>query len=213
LSKTWCDNVQDDLREMSRTGLEVYDSDIMYILAKNELIWHGALTYPKVFKWLKQFDVASLPHAKKLLSHFLHYADSSVQTMYRLLYERVLKPAVIGALIQRGTADSISGALNLFYEKIDKMLFVPMTAVGKSGPVALYSFLKVNGIRKGDRKDITRLQKTGTNGAVGIVFVDDFIGTGKQVIDECWPQIQRVRGLTKLEFLYYVAPIGLDSGL
>ena len=194
--------------------LDVTDPTIIQIMTKNQLQWGSCLDYPEIRTWLSQFETSEVEHAKKLLFHYVYYGTSAVKEMYRLLYRKVLVPALVHSLLKRGEAASVREGVDAVPKVLAQFLFVAMTPVGKSGPMALYDFMRVNGLRrKGSRKDIDRLERTGASGAKGIVFVDDFIGTGDQVVDTCWPRIKRVKGIGDPGFLCYLAPIGVLSGI
>lgn len=153
--------------------------------------------------WLRQFDREHIMIALKLLENVDYYDQGRVINGTRQMYIQL---------------SSLEG------RDLNKFLFATFTPPGKSGDELLSKYRLANNMRgsKYDRSfihlsDFTKFfKKVPDEMAVavrklqGVVFVDDFVGTGNQAI-KCWNTIEGF--LTEVDKVYLSVLAGYDEGV
>lgn len=155
-------------------------------------LFNGEVTASEIDHWLQQFETSEQIYIQKLLSHFTYYDSNSVRRAVSSLHKKIL---------------SKSGF------PVEKIWFIPVGYVTKSGSVIAYYYRSVNGLEEGkfiSSKDISRILD---KREVCIVFIDDYIGTGHQA-RQVWEYVLKpyVQLFSNSKF-YYCTLAGTREGI
>lgn len=109
--------------------------------------------------WLQQFEICEQKYINKLLDHFTYYNSNMVRDVVKMLHNKIVTN---------------------FNIDVDNIWFVPVGYVTKSGCVIAYYYRSVNELKEErfiSSNDINRIINKSN---IGVVFIDDYIGTGHQ---------------------------------
>jgi len=149
----------------------------------------GAITIEQYKEWLEQFLPEEKPLIEKIVSAFRYYSISKVYKLLGNLHEQIL------------------AILNLPLEKI---WFVPVGWVAKSGSAIAYFYRKQNNIPNDRFLPYSALADTIIPYGDAIVFLDDFIGSGHQAV-QVWNNIPKF--LRSSRNVVFSTIIGLHEGI
>lgn len=113
----------------------------------------------EIDNWLKQFEICEQGYINKLLNNFIYYNSNMVRDVVKKLHNKIV---------------------NDFVLDVDDIWYVPVGYVTKSGSVIAYYYRSVNELKEEkfiSSNDINRILNKSN---IGVVFIDDYIGTGHQ---------------------------------
>ena len=144
----------------------------------------GDINDNAILAWFEQFDKEDRPVIMKLLSAFKYFSSNKVSDLAKSLYE------------------TISEALEVVDP--ERLWFIPVGYVAKSGSIIAYYFRTQNNLPQ-DRfvapVDISSLPLA--QGEV-VVFLDDFVGSGKQACQVWQSVVLPVKDSSECQFAYAV---------
>lgn len=150
----------------------------------------------EIEKWVSQFrEDKERIYALKLLNHFRYYDDEATIDLYSQTHK------------------------NLLFEfdenpKINEFLFVPAGGASSSGASCTYYYRIYNNIHETQTKNPDKLDELKSNTYKYIVFIDDFIGTGKQANKFFKESVDfeklKAQGI---ERFYFLTLTGFDEGI
>ena len=141
-------------------------------------------------RWLNQFEKDEIPLIEKLVRNMHYFSLKRTELHVKSLYNLVV--ATLG--------------------NIERVLFIPVGYVVKSGSVVAYSFKKLNQIRENKFIPYTDLTADNLKGVEYLVFIDDFIGTGNQCI-EVWRDLTtRLKNFGLAPGLIYSTLVCTENG-
>jgi hypothetical protein len=150
----------------------------------------GDITEEEYRKWLSQFQPGDQPFAEKLAAAFRYYSLRRMNAVLRRLYTLILQGVGVPE---------------------DRLRFIPVGYVAKSGSVIAYFFRKQNKLKE-DRflasNDVAVFER---DPSLVPVLIDDFIGSGhqsRQVIAELRRAAPHFAGR-----VVFAAAVGLESGI
>lgn len=149
----------------------------------------GAITIEQFNQWLEQFLPEEKPFIEKIVSAFRYYSVNKIYKLLESLHEQILT------------------ILNL---PLDKIWFVPVGYVAKSGSAIAYFYRKQNKIPDDRFLPYSALTDTIIPYGDAIVFLDDFIGSGDQAI-QVWNNIPKF--LPSSRNIVFSTIIGLHEGI
>ncbi len=119
----------------------------------------GDVSDEAIIRWLNQFKLDERPIIEKLLANFRYYSFKKVNSLLRVLH---------------------AGVQNALQLPSEKVWFVPVGYVSKSGAAVAYFYRKQNNVpqhRFISTRDMLSVQLPNET---AVVFLDDFIGSGHQ---------------------------------
>ncbi|MFC1724053.1 hypothetical protein ACFL4T_00395 [candidate division KSB1 bacterium] len=159
---------------------------------KIQSLFDGDVKKETVVSWLNQFEEEERPIINKLLTHFKYYSPKKVDKLVHVLH------------------NNITNFLGMTSEKIR---FVPVGYVAKSGGVVAYFYKNRNNLKASQfisTEDFRNL-KTGKDSA--IVFIDDFIGSGHQAAALWREIIAPIVSHEKQSNIIFAALVGYENGI
>jgi len=151
----------------------------------------GDISNEAILAWLEQFDLEDRPVIIKLLSAFKYYSSKKVPDLVKKLYAEITSELATPQ---------------------EKLWFVPVGYVAKSGSIIAYYFRTHNNlpqdrfIAPGDIKSIP-LAKDEV-----VVFLDDYVGSGNQASQVWQNVVVPVKESSECRFAYAVL-VGSQHGL
>ena len=134
-------------------------------------------TRETLLDWLRRFDPAHLPIAHKILDEVIIVSELEIQEGYRRALEE------------------LDGWSRVARERRGRWFFVGVGGAGESGPAMVRLFREANGLTRRDWQDyfVTPLDlpRLGLSAFDSVVFIDDFAGTGQQMVGY-WPIIEEL---------------------
>jgi DisA bacterial checkpoint controller nucleotide-binding. len=153
-------------------------------------IFDGDISQDEFDRWLSQFPPSDQLLAEDLTRHFRYYSLKRMNEALRRLYGQVVEAAGVPE---------------------DRLRFIPVGYVAKSGSVIAYYFRKQNQLKE-DRflssNDVAVLEQ---DASLVPVLIDDFIGSGhqsRQVVNELHAAAPSFDGK-----VLFAAIVGLASGI
>ncbi len=131
-------------------------------------IFDNSIEEAEFDKWLSQFAKEDILTILKLVENVKYFSLKRTEKAIEKLYKEVLS-------ITKTT---------------EKVLFIPVGYVVKSGSIVAYTFRKQNQIPESKFRPYTDLNENSLNSIEHLVFIDDFIGTGHQCC-EVWRDLSR----------------------
>ncbi|WP_295707516.1 hypothetical protein [uncultured Brevundimonas sp.] len=130
-----------------------------------------------LISWLKQFDEKHQTIAHRVLDSVILLSEDDIMQGYK------------------GTLDSLPGWSKKSDERVGRWFFVGMGDAGESGQAMLRLFREANGLTADRWQNLyvmpRELPALALKAADSIVFVDDFAGSGKQMVNY-WPIIEEL---------------------
>lgn len=130
-----------------------------------------------LIKWLERFDHADLQTAHKLLDAVIIVSELEIHEGYR------------------EALDNLPGWSKLAAQRQGRWYFVGAGSAGESGPAMLRMFREANGLQHDDWQPlfvtVKELPALNLSAYDHVVFVDDFAGTGTQIVSY-WPLMQEL---------------------
>lgn len=120
----------------------------------------GEVSPAAVERWLAQFPPAHVSHMERLLRHFRYYSVNRVRQAQAVLHRTLASE--LGASIQSA-------------------VFVPIGYLTSGGASATYLYCSDNGVSLDRLVTRDALRSLGLSGVSAIVFLEDYIGTGRQI--------------------------------
>ena len=155
-------------------------------------LFNGEVTETEIDHWLQQFEASEQVFIQKLLSHFTYYDTISVRRAVSSLHNKVL--------IQSGFP-------------VEKIWFIPVGYVTKSGSVIAYFYRSVNGLAEGKFISSNDILRIIDKREVCLVFIDDYIGTGHQA-RQVWDYVLKPHTqLFSNSKFYYCTLAGTKEGI
>lgn len=128
----------------------------------------GGMTQHRLMNWLRQFQAAHRSLALKLAQSIQYYSTHSIDAQLRALGKTV---------VRRIKQEAVP---------FSSVFYVPVGRAAESGQDIAWRYRNVNGMKHRERQFIHLLelpQHLFKHKRPMVVFLDDFIGTGKQVRD------------------------------
>ncbi len=151
----------------------------------------GDISNEAILAWLEQFDLEDRPVILKLLSAFKYYSSRKVPVLVKNLYAAITSKLATPQ---------------------EKLWFVPVGYVAKSGSIIAYYFRTHNNLPQGrfiTPSDIKSLPLA--KGDV-VVFLDDYVGSGNQACQVWQNVVAPVKESSECRFAYAVL-VGSQNGL
>lgn len=127
----------------------------------------GDIDNETITSWLDQFKPEEHTLIKKLLSNFRYYSYRKVNCLLRTLHLKIQETLHLST---------------------DKIWYVPVGYVAKSGSAVAYFFKKQNNVPQNRFISLRDLKSVHLTKETAVVFLDDFIGSGHQAI-QVWKTI------------------------
>jgi len=155
-----------------------------------ERVFDGDVTRDDYERWLAQFPPSDRPFAQKLVQAFRYYSLRRMNAVLRQLYLQVVERAGVPE---------------------DRLRFIPVGYVAKSGSVIAYYFRKQNKLKEDRFLSSNHVGILESNAGLVPVLIDDFIGSGHQslqVVTELRAAAPTFEGK-----VVFAAVVGLQPGL
>lgn len=143
------------------------------------------------FNWLSQFDDSDIYTALQILMHITYINPSDYILMCRI------------ALLLLQQSENMN---------LSRSLFIPVGEISKSGHLMSYFFRISNRLSASIFKSISNLDKKLLNNYDFLIFLDDFVGTGRQ-FSNWWNNNNFIQNLNRKIKQYYITLIGTSSGI
>jgi len=153
-------------------------------------IFDGDISPDEFGQWLSQFPPSDQPFAEKLARHFRYYSLRRTNVALRRLYVQVLEAAGVPE---------------------DRLRFIPVGYVAKSGSVIAYYFRKQNKLKEDRFLSSNHVAVLEHDTSLVPVLIDDFIGSGHQSLQVVNELRAAARGLQGRVII--AAIVGLESGI
>jgi len=186
----------------------------------NQKVWEGRVNRLNIQMWLDNFDGTVKPidaerkHMLFLLSNFMYFGSLQIRELLKAVFRDLYKYPIVHA-IRKDNRDTRNLALidGLFSGELSKSRFLGVGNPSESGCHLLYHFRQMNALPKEifiHAHEIFRPKRfTGrwvlANKAIRrYVFIDDFCGSGDQVVGYCKQIIQQAKKQDpRVKFFYY----------
>lgn len=155
-----------------------------------DAIFDGDITQEEFDRWLSQFPLSDQPLAKELALNFRYYSLRRMNAALRRLYTQVLEAAQVPE---------------------DRLKFIPVGYVAKSGSVIAYYFRKQNQLTEDRFLSSNHVALLEHDETLVPVLIDDFIGSGHQslqVVNELRAAAPAFNGKVLI-----AAMVGLEAGI
>lgn len=193
------------------------------IMDKDRCLWKKFSSPDDIFKWLNNFrNNNEIYLALVLANGILYYNKDEVRHLWRLILTNRVKRHLFNDIFEDGYLDSSDETDRRFINFIkNKCTFVGFGDIHKSGTHMIYPFKQaISGIISAEDIDFVGYDNFISSSldmrAKRILFfLDDFIGTGNQAIDEWKTKITTSRSYINnkhLKFIYIVLT-GFISGV
>ena len=231
---TVIDQLQQILPEDSQpTENETWELLRQRITVLSERAWEGKNQWPKVEKWLENFDGRSgldekteKLHALFLLSQFLYIGSTEIRVLLRAIYDELFYVPLVQEL-RRSLGNSRDQALldEEVRKALQKTRFLGVGNPSESGVHLLYYFRQENRLTKDLFLDSAAVFKSQMepDGSVKrsladptverYVFVDDVCGSGETAIEYSKNFLIELQQLNPKAKLYYLCMFALEDGL
>ncbi len=130
---------------------------------------HETMTSNKVLRWMMQFEDGDLDLAVKILHNIRYYSGKDIRKMMRNLVTLVYR--------------SLHGV------RKDRICFIPVGRPGGGGSILARALGDTPGVRRSQIKYMAELEALPAGDVGGIVFLDDFSGTG-EALSEWWTNVE-----------------------
>jgi len=154
--------------------------------------WHGVKTQEEIESWLLMFEDDERDVAIKLLSNTKYYSQTDINRLYGILHRKFIR--AVGQ------------------QSLKHIWFFGIGGAAKSGQMTLYYYKAVNGLSESHFQDLRVLSASATKGIQTLAFVDDFIGTGNQVITFWDEELRDQHGIEKAK-LYCLVLLAFQSAI
>lgn len=165
---TLSDEEQIQIRKRREKEAEVTSTHLKSFIDSKNIIYRGvSLTTDDVRNWLLQFDTnINQRLIFKILDSLVYYSSANIKVKMKEIFSHIKEKKYQGKT------------------KVSNVLVSYLDAPGKSGVEYLKYFIEENSIlaKNGVEKDKV-LEKLKSEEFKYLVFVDDFLGTGKTIID------------------------------
>lgn len=156
-------------------------------------IFDNEISEEKIYSWLCQFKNNEIGYIKKLLNNFRYYSSRKVNGMVEELHKIILKET------------------NL---PLDKILFVPVGYVAKSGSAIAYFYRMQNNLKEEQFIAASDINEISLKNMEAVVFLDDLIGSGHQAF-EVWKQLLEPIALNNGHIIKFIFAtlVGYERGI
>ena len=211
------------------------DTEPLYAKIKtlNEFLWEGRTPRAAVDEWLSNFrgrrasESLEQAHALYLLSKFLYFGEKEVRALLRAMFQDLVRSPLTVAARKRATKCNDFDAIHqAFIEELDRTRFAALGSPSESGTHILYQFRQESRLLTNsfpNLRDLVTgpLNDSGTNWVYPeverLIFIDDFCGTGQQVIKmatETVPQLRRAAHNVGVDLeVWYLTLLATKDGL
>lgn len=146
--------------------------------------------------WVKRFAAYRQPPTKETLAQWLgRFRPEHVEIAHRLLDAVVVVSELEIHQGYREALTSLPGWSKSAAEREGRWFFVGMGGAGESGPAMLRMFREANGLTSNAWQNYFKtpreLPRLALSAYDHVVFVDDFAGTGSQIVSY-WPLMQEL---------------------
>jgi hypothetical protein len=196
---------------------ELYDK----IELLNRKVWENRLGRSAITSWLDNFngrcqtkDVEKL-HMLFLLSNFLYFGDAQMRELLKAAFRDLYKYPIVERLRRENQDTRNLGFIQKrFDEHLQATRFLGIGNPSESGCHMLYYFRQMNSLPKDlfinayqmfKRDKRTKKRRLAYGRVKKFVFLDDFCGSGSQVIEYAKAMVQEAKELNpQLEIEYHV---------
>lgn len=153
--------------------------------------WKGVRNQEQIESWLLMFEEDERNVAIQLLRSVKYYKQEKIDELLRVLHGKFIRE---------------------IQHTLRSVWFFGMGGPSKSGRMLLYHYRTVNGLRESLFQERRMLRAFAAKGIHTLAFVDDFIGTGKQVAAFWHEELKDHRGIDKAQ-LYCLVLFAFQSGV
>lgn len=212
----------DDAEEQLYTKLKILD----------QKLWGGRIGRPEIDRWLDNFndeqgaDAKERLHALYLLSQFIYFSDREMRELMKAVYRDLYRYPIVEG-IRKAHGDTLDPTVidPLLDEELASTRFLGVGNPAESGSHLLYYFRQENEIVSErfisaselfDRDMRDPEVRLADESIRRVVFIDDFCGSGSQVIDYSTELLSALRDVEQrtgvsLHLSYLVVAATLDG--
>ncbi|MET8314584.1 hypothetical protein ABZU78_10730 [Rhodococcus erythropolis] len=187
----------------------------------SQIVWEDSVKKPDIDLWLENFQGENQSaeiekiNALHLLAHFNFFGLKEIRILLKTLYRDLFQYPIIQEIRQlnHGTKDIKKIHIKLD-EELSRTKFLGVGNPSESGSHLLYYFRQENSLRKNyfiNQHEIIDPEsgKIAIQDLTRLVFIDDILGSGQQVIQYSKNLISNIRDAAaidgrEIEILYYV---------
>ena len=153
--------------------------------------WKGVKTQEEIESWLLMFDDHERDVALKLLGNTKYYGQRQIDKRLKVLHGKFLRTIA---------------------HRPRDVWFFGVGGPSKSGQMLLYRYRAVNGLSEDYFKPLSMLPAFAAKGIRALAFVDDFMGTGNQLIEFWHEELSNRHGIERAE-LYCLVLFAFESAV
>ncbi|PWI46301.1 hypothetical protein CEE45_17530 [Candidatus Heimdallarchaeota archaeon B3_Heim] len=202
---------------------ELYQQLNKKIKTLNELLWGRRITNPVVEQWLNNFtgelpDSKEKIHALYILSCFMYFGDREIRALLKTLFYELFKCRIISDIRTRNNDTSDLDLINKEFKKeLKATIFLGVGNPSESGCHLLYFFRQENSLDINlfaNDSDILKISRNSKGEPIPklrhpeikrYVYIDDFCGSGQQIIEYLYERTKLIKELKSgVELCYYV---------
>ena len=211
------------------------DMEPLYAKIKtlNEFLWEGRTPRAAVDEWLDNFrgrrasESVERAHALYLLSKFLYFGEREVRALLRAMFQDMVRnPLTEEARKRVADCNDFDAVHQAFVEELDRTRFAALGSPSESGTHILYQFRQESRLLTNSFPNLRDLVTGPLNDSSTtwvdseverLIFIDDFCGTGQQVIEmarEAVPQLRRAAHNIGVDLeVWYLTLLATKDGL
>lgn len=146
----------------------------------------------EIDNWLQQFEISEQGYINKLLNNFIYYNSNMVREVVKTLHNKII---------------------NRFMKDVGDIWYVPVGYVTKSGSVIAYYYRSVNELEEEKFISSNDIDRILDKSNIGVVFIDDYIGTGHQA-KQVWDFVIHpiINKFSESKF-FYCTLAGMEEGI
>ena len=211
------------------------DTEPLYAKIKtlNEFLWEGRTPRSAVNEWLDNFrgeresEPLERAHALYLLSKFLYFGEKEVRALLSAMFHDLIRnPLTVEVRRAMSNCTDFNAIHQAFIDELDRTRFAALGGPSESGTHILYEFRQENELTTELFPNLGDL----VNGPLDhadtkwlypevdrLVFIDDFCGTGQQIIGmgcETLPDLRRAADKIGVKLdIWYLTLVATTKGL
>jgi len=206
--------------DKSNGELKLIEEELLLeIIDRNRYVWEDRVTRKIVMAWLSNFsgEVSECPKehsiAIDLLNNFLYYGEKEIKYLCRAAFSLLKRSEIVeNTSLYLGT-----NAGNSISEFIKSCKFSYIGRAGESGALILYHFRQENRLSIEQFAEPTafltgEISDTELSGA-NLVFIDDFLGTGRTACDFWNSKIAAIKERCPRAKFHYLALLATTRAL
>lgn len=185
------------------------------VITLNGLVWKKGFTQSVINDWLGNFLDEEKEYALLMLSNFIYYNDEDIRNVCRYLYLRFRKSLILDLKKKGVKLDSWQTIFANYKKELAKTRFLALGRASESGYHVVYNFRKINHLPVDLFCQLYKLEEQISSGTEidHVVFLDDFIGSGRQTV-EFWKYLEeRSSNVLSIGKIYYLALFGTEDGI